>query len=53
MIEVLLALLLGLLLAANVPFLRKLLSIEEFFLGLQRGLAKGEAMRRGKGKGKK
>lgn len=47
-LELLLALLAGGLLVANVPFLQKLFSIEEFFLGLQRGLTKGEEMRGGK-----
>ncbi len=41
-------LLLGAFLASNIDFLRKLLSLEEFFLGFWRGQAMGEKMKKGR-----
>ena len=49
----LICLLLGAFLAANLPFLRKLLSAEEFFFGLLKGLSIGENMKKGKEKRRK
>ena len=43
-------LLLGMFLAANLSFLRKLLSLEELFLGFQRGLHIGDKWKKGEEK---
>lgn len=50
--ELFLTLLLGILLAANIPPLAKFFSAEEFFSGIQRGLHMGDSWKQGK-RGKK
>ena len=45
--------LLGAFLVSNVSFLRKLLSFDEFFFGLMKGMNIGEQWRKGKGRRKK